>query len=140
MPTAARQIRISATDLGSIRNEMGFLSKDYTRLRPREFMKATGLGAAQLATQLQQLRTHMYREEISIPSIKLRKCILDLVHATDLAFELFQSDFEETRRWMMLPNSMLFGMSPFEACFAGKGEGLIQWLNTRLNRTPGSAF
>lgn len=140
MSVAARQVKMTAADLGSIRNELGILSKDHTKLRPRAFMDATGLGAAKLAADLGQLRTHMYREEIAIPSKRLRKCILNLVQATDLAFELFQSDFEETRKWVMLPNSMLFGMTPFEACFAGKGEGLITWLNTRLNRLPGSAF
>ncbi len=142
MPNAARvtsAARITASDLGAIQNKMGFLSEDYTKLRPRVLMKATGLGAATLSTQLGQVRTHMYREEIPL-STRLKKCVLDLVQTTDLAFELFQGDLEETRRWMMLPNTMLFGQSPFEACFSGKGADLITWLNTRLNRLPGSAF
>jgi len=64
-------------------------------------MEATGLGAAQLAARLGGQRTHMYREEIPLPTTKLRKCIIDLVLVTDLAFELFQGDVNETRRWMM---------------------------------------
>ena len=140
MPNAERQPRITASDLGSIKNQLGFLSSDYKKLRPRNLMQATGLGAAKLATLTGSLRTHIYREEIPLPSSKLKKIILDLVQATDLACELFQNDLGETRRWMMLPNSMLFGQSPFEACFAGKGAGLIEWLNTRLNRIPGSAY
>jgi len=137
---AATALVMKAPDLGALKNSLHFLSDDGRKLRPRALMEATGLGAAQLAARLGGQRTHMYREEIPLPTTKLRKCIIDLVLVTDLAFELFQGDVNETRRWMMLPNTILFGKSPFEACFSGQGDGLIQWLNTRLNRIPGSAF
>jgi hypothetical protein len=140
MSIAAAVRMTKARDLGSMRNSLRFLSDDGSRLRPKAFMDATGLGAAQLATSLGRQRTHMYREEIPLPTTKLKKCIIDLVIATDLAFELFQCNMDETCRWMMLPNTMLFGKSPFEACFGGHGDSLIEWLNTKLNRIPGSAF
>jgi hypothetical protein len=140
MAITASAAPMKAPDLGALRNSLHFLSDDGRRLRPRAFLEATGLGAAELATCLGRQRTHMYREEIPLPTTKLKKYIIDLVLVTDLAFELFQGNRDETRRWMMLPNTILFGKSPFEACFAGQGEGLIEWLNTRLNRIPGSAF
>ncbi len=139
MPVATASA-MKASDLGALKNSLHFLSDDGKKLRPRALMEATGLGAAQLATRLNRQRPHMYREEIPLPTTKLKKCIIDLVLVTDLAFELFRGDRNETRRWMMLPNTVLFGKSPFEFCFANQGDSLIEWLNTRLNRIPGSAF
>jgi hypothetical protein len=119
-----------AVRLGALKNYFGILSDDGRRLRPQNFMNATGLGAAELAKFVQKSRPQLYREEIPL-SEKLRKRIVQLVMATDIVFELLDRNLEETKKWMMVPNTVVFGDSPFEVCMRGEGETLIEWLKER---------
>ena len=134
--TAAKAIHA-----GAMRNVLGIISEDRTKYRPEALRKATSLGASALETLTGIHRVTLYKKEVPLkPSAKLTKRIFDVVLATDLAYELFGENHEETRTWLTSPNTYLFGASPFQVCFRGEGESLIRWLNQLLGRTPAPAF
>ena len=62
------------------------------------------------------------------------KRIVSVVIVAECAFELFGDNKEETSSWLMAPNAMLFGDTPFRVSPRGEGEKLIEWLNQRLGR------
>jgi len=96
----------------------------------------TGLGRAELARATKKSRPMLYERELPLKlSSAFSKAIYSLVVATDLAFELFGENEEDTKSWLMAPNSLLFGDSPFMVCLRGEGDKLIDWLNQRLRRS-----
>ncbi len=128
-----------AHDIGAIRNALGILSDDRKKIRPAALQSVTHMGPSETAKMIGKSRQAVYQEEIVV-SKKLMGSIVQLVMATDLAFELLQESREETMKWLMSPNSILSGDIPFVVCMRGDGQVLIDWLNSRLGRTPGSAF
>ena len=122
--------RTATPNLGRIRNRLGILSEDLRKVRPQRFVEVTGLGSAEIARRLEKARPQVYREEISVDK-NLMKRIVELVMATDLVFDLFKQSIAETRKWMMVPNTITFGDSPFEVCMRGDGKILIDWLRVR---------
>ncbi len=128
-----------AHDLGAIRNALGILSEDRKKVRPKVFSSVTRLGPTETANRLHVSRPSAYKEEVTV-SKKLMEHIVQLVMATDLAFELLNESHEETMKWLMSPNSILSGDLPFVVCMRGDGQALIDWLNVRLGRAPGEAF
>lgn len=74
------------------------------------------------------LETFLFKERAHI------KRVLDVVMITDLAFELFGNNKEETTSWLTAPNSLLFGDSPFEICMSGQASPLKRWLLERLGK------
>jgi hypothetical protein len=129
-PETQNQRVLPAVRLGAIKNHLGILSDDGKKLRPQNLIRATGLGAAELSKYVQKQRPQLYREEIPL-SDALRKRIIQLVMATDIVFELLNKNLDETKSWMMVPNTVTFGDSPFEVCMRGDGETLIGWLRDR---------
>jgi hypothetical protein len=128
-----------AHDLGAIRNALEILSEDRKRIRPKVLSSVTHLGPTEIASQLKVSRPSVYKDEI-IVSKKLMDHIVQVVMATDLAYELLQESKEETMKWLMSPNSILSGDIPFVVCMRGDGHTVIDWLNARLGRAPGEAF
>jgi uncharacterized protein (DUF2384 family) len=123
-------------DLGSMRNVLGILTDDKKKLRSERLLSVTGLGRAELARVTQKSRPTLYEKELPLrPSSSFTKAIYALVIVTDLSFELFGEDEEATKSWLMVPNTLLFGDSPFAVCMRGEGERLIEWLNQRLRRS-----
>jgi hypothetical protein len=137
-PHSRQNIKM-AHDLGAIRNALNILSDDRKRVRPEAFRTATSLGPTETAKQLSVSRPSAYKEEITV-SKKLMDHIVQLVMATDLAFELLHENRAETQKWLMSPNSILSGDSPFVVCMRGDGQVVIDWLNSRLGRAQGEAF
>ncbi len=138
MPQAssvARPHRCSPQDLGSMRNVLGILSDDKKKLRPDRLGVITGLGRSELARVTKKARPMLYERELPLKlSSSFTKAIYSLVIATDLAYELFGEREEDTKSWLMAPNTFLFGDSPFIVCMRGEGEKLIEWLSQRLRR------
>jgi hypothetical protein len=60
--------------------------------------------------------------------------------AKELATELFGGIWEDAVMWMQLPNEAMFGSTPMSLIATGDGQTLIDWLKTRTNKKPGSAF
>lgn len=120
--------------LGAVSNCLGLLSADRQAVDPKKLEAVTGWGPTQLEKITGISRPQFYRQStISLrPASKLMKRINRVVVATDLAFELLDHDFVETRSWLMSPNSMMFGDTPFEVCMRGDGDVLIGWLKERL--------
>ena len=131
---------LKAKDLGSLQNALGILDrKDRRKFHPQAFSSATGLNPTRIANVLQLQRPNLYRETIPIPE-RFEKTMLALVIATDLVYGLLQKDVEETKKWLMTPNTILLGVSPFEAIMRGDGDAVIQWLSERAGLKPGVAF
>lgn len=119
-------------DFGKIQNHLGFLSSDKQGFNPNRIMNLTGLKAAEASTMLGKNRTTMYKDYIAFkPSDELKAKIIDLVMAGDIAFLLFNKNVEETAHWIVSPNTLLFGATPFEVCLRGDGKPLIKWLLDR---------
>jgi hypothetical protein len=130
--------RLRPQDLGTMRNALGILSEDRKKLRPERLLSITGLGRTELSRVTKKARPLLYERELPLKlSSSFTKAIYSLVIATDLAFELFGENEEDTKNWLMAPNTLLFGDSPFIVCIRGEGDKLIEWLNQRLRRpTP----
>ena len=120
----------SLEKLGAFKNSLGILSDDGRRIRPRRLMEVTGLGAVEITHFVNKSRPQIYRDEILV-SPELLKRFRALVMVTDIVFALLNQDINETRKWMMIPNTVVFGDSPFEVCMRGDAEPLIEWLRTR---------
>lgn len=126
-----------AHEYGKFRNALGILSADGKNIIPQNFLKVTGLGPSDVASRGNISRPQLYKKEIPIKvSTKFIKRVIDIVMVTDLAYELFGNNHEETKSWLMSPNSLLFGDSPFEVCMRGDAERLKKWLLERLDRKP----
>jgi len=93
-------------------------------------MEVTGLGAVEITHFVNKSRPQIYRDEI-LGSPELLRRFRALVMVTDIVFALLNQDINETRKWMMIPNTVVFGDSPFEVCMRGDAEPLIEWLRTR---------
>ena len=124
-----------AAKYGAIRNALGFLTDDHQSLIPSKFLEVTKLGPAEAARELDGKRTAFYRGTIPLKaSNKLTSKVRQLVAATDLAYELMGNSIEETAKWVMAPNSLLFGKTPFQVCMEGNAPLLIEWLIERLGK------
>ena len=139
------------------RNSLGILSSnDHYKFKPKRLLEITGYSKTAIAKESHSSRPIWYREEVDLRSMKkLRDGVLQLVMASDLAFELFKFNDQEaknieidslkapsikkikgeTERWMVTPNQLLFGKSPFEVCISANGVELIKWLASKLGKT-----
>ena len=80
-------------------------------------------------------RKTLYSEQVKLSTLKkLKKGIMQVVIGTDLVVELFDNNIEEAVNWFQIPNTFLFGESPFEVCIRGEGKFLINWLMGRLGK------
>ncbi len=126
---------LTGAQLGQIQNHLGLIIEDkegkksldtqklleYTKFTPTVAAKTTGTP-----------RQQFYNKAIPLkPSTRLTERVISLVTATDIAYELFDRSVEETSKWMMSPNALLFGASPFEVCMRGEAKPLIHWLLDR---------
>ncbi len=58
-------------------------------------------------------RTQIYAKTIALKKgSNLRKRLINLVLATDLAYGLLDKDIEKTSHWLTAPNFVLFGETP----------------------------
>lgn len=126
------QNNLKNNGLGTIQNHLGFLSSDQQGFNPNRILDLTGLKAVEASAALGKSRTAMYKEYIPFkPSDELRAKVIDLVMAGDIAFLLFNKNIDETARWIVSPNTLLFGSTPFEVCLRGDGKPLLKWLLDR---------
>jgi hypothetical protein len=129
------------SDLGKISNYLEILAADYKHFFPQRLLEIYP-NATDLAQMLDLQRTQIYTKR-GIPLKKgtsLRKKLISLVIAADLAYKLLDQDVEKTCHWLSAPNFILFGETPFEVIMRDEGEPLIAWLKERLGYKSGAAF
>jgi hypothetical protein len=132
----AIQNNTDAFGLGHIGNHLGFLSDDQRGFNPHRILGLTGLSAVDVGALFEKNRTSMYKDYIPFKlSDELKVKIIDLVMAGDIAYILFNKNVEETARWIVSPNTLLFGATPFEVCLRGDGKPLLRWLTDRAGVT-----
>ena len=140
MRTATNFAEMTPSQLGQMQNHLGLLKDDgkgHKALDPEKFMALTGFGAVEASKAIDVSRPTMYKATIPLkPSTRLTERVIGLVTATDIAYELFNKSAEETTNWMMSPNALLFGASPFEVCMRGDHKPLIEWLLDRAGQSP----
>lgn len=126
--------------LGKSPNHLGFLSNKNGQLgfNPDRFMSLTGLNPTEAGEVVGKARSQMYKDFIPLkPTDELRNKVLNLVMSTDIAYILFEKNAEETAKWVVSPNTLLFGSTPLEVCMRGDGKQLIKWLLDRAGQdTP----
>ena len=137
MPTAA----VGSRELGAIKNYLKILSDDQKGFRPDVLRKVTGLSPQALAKSTKVARSRLYDDVIKFkPSSELMIKILQVVIATDEAYEMMNNNAADAALWLSSPNAVFLGYSPFEVCLQGRGEEVISWLRTRMGKQPGYGF
>ena len=126
-------------DMGTISDHLHLLTEDRRHLRVNAFRTVTGLSPSDMARALEVHRPRVYQEEILLEKV-LKKRIIMLVWATDLAYELLGQDTEKATVWVMAPNSAFGGDSPFEVILRGAGGPVVDFLLERSGRKAGAAF
>ena len=122
-------------DLGTPENRLKMLSPDLQYLVPKMFFKYSPLHKTDIAKQAGINRKTLYSERVKLSTLKkLKKGIIQVVIGTDLAIEIFNNNIEEAVNWFQVPNTLLFGESPFEVCIRGEGKFLINWLMGSLGK------
>jgi hypothetical protein len=125
-----------STERGAIKDSMRwFHDPGLTRLNTRNvktYGKIAGKPVSRLAAEVGVSRPKLYQDEALITDKEIRDRLVPLVIISDLAFELFQGDEAKTINWVMTPNHLFFGQSPFEMALAGKARSvedtLREWL------------
>jgi len=129
---------LTGPQLGQMQNRLGLITEDkngHRVLNSEKFLELTKLSNAQAEQYTGKPRQAFYKSAIPLkPSNKLTERIIALVTATDIAYELFSGNPQETANWMMAPNALLFGTTPFEVCMRGDARPLIEWLLDRAGQ------
>ena len=68
------------------------------------------------------------------------KMIRQIVHAQDLAIELFKSNEDDSIIWLTKEQEIFGGLSAFQSILEGNGEFVINWLKARLGHADAKAF
>lgn len=132
---------IDFEDLGKIQNFLGILAPDAHHFYPNRLLEIYS-NATDWAEMLNLQRTQIYSKKgLSLKKgTILRKRLIQLVIATDLAYILLNQDKNKTSLWLTTPNFILFGDTPLEVIMRDEGEHIISWLMERLGFKSGTAF
>ncbi len=118
-------------ELGKIQNFLGILTPDFHHFYPKRLLEIYP-NATDLSQMLDLQRTQIYAKTIALKKgSNLRKRLINLVLATDLAYGLLDKDIEKTSHWLTAPNFVLFGETPLEVIMRDEGTPLIAWLMER---------
>jgi hypothetical protein len=126
----------TATDMGSIKNQLNWFSSDLKKLRPQEVIKTTKIPVRVFSKVTKTSRPQAYKYEITLKP-EIHKRFIHLAQAAEIVFEIFKGDLKETSRWIMSPNEYFMGDSPFEVCLRGDGPLIIKWLAQHKGNNPG---
>ncbi len=105
-----------------------------TKINTDSFKQAaeiTSVSLTELAESLQISRPKLYQPSAAIDK-KIRERLIGLVMISDIAFQLHEGDKEKTVIWVMSPNHLFFGRSPFEKALAGEAESVVAKLKELL--------
>jgi hypothetical protein len=105
-----------------------------TKINTETFKTAaqlTNIPLTELAEFLQVSRPKLYQPSATIDK-KIRERLIELVMISDLAFQLHKADKSKTIIWIMSPNHLFFGRSPFEKALAGEAKSVIHKLQDMI--------
>lgn len=132
---------VTALNFGGIQNHLGLLNDKRNAFYPNRLLEITGESPTTASEQVKIPRASFYKDEVLFKRNKeLERKIIDFVVVGDLVYELMNGNMKEVVVWLTSPNLDFFGDSPFEICLRGDGKKIIEWLYTRLGRSPGVAF
>ena len=126
-------------ELGTISDHLHLLTEDRRHLRVNAFREVTGLSPSEMARSLEVHRPRVYQPEIALEKA-LRKRIITLVRALDLAYELLGKEEKKAAVWVMAPNDVFSEDSPFEVIMQGNGNEVVDFLLERSGKKAGAAF
>lgn len=127
-------------NLGAIRNHLQLLSADFHYFFPKQLLKIYP-NATDLADLLGIQRTQLYLKHIPLKAgTKLKKRIIQIAIATDLAYDLLGQSQEKTLHWLTAPSLVFFGDSPLDVIMRDEAEAVIGWLLERSGLKQGYAF
>ncbi len=124
---------------GQIKDALNWFVSDktFTRLNVDNFKKygkIANKSISNLAEEIRVSRPKLYQHEALITDKEVRERLIPLVIISDLAFEAFQGDVPKTVEWVMAPNPLFFGRSPFEMALGGKADSVVSTLREWLGR------
>ncbi len=124
---------------GQIKDSLGWFIPDrtFSKLNVdnfKKYTKITNRSVSSLAQDIKVSRPKLYQHEALISDKEIRDRLIPLVIISDLAFEAFENDETKTVDWIMSPNHLFFGRSPYEMALAGKAESVIQTLREWLGQ------
>jgi hypothetical protein len=93
--------------------------------------KVSKLQLPELAKFLKVSPTKLSHRSAAIDK-KILKRIFELVLISDLAFKLHKADKQKTISWVMSPNHLFFGRSPFEKALTGEAKSVIDKLEEMI--------
>ena len=109
-------------------NYFGLVSDEGDLVTARIIALADGYySPEEIADKLGRMKTSMLLQTLHITDEYLRDYISPLVRVTDLAYQTC-GEMEQTRKWVMTPNPIFMGRSPFSMCLMGEGSNVINHL------------
>ena len=105
-----------------------------TQINTNTFKQAaeiTRLPLTELARALRISRPKLYQPSSTVDR-KIRERLIELVIISDLAFQLYEGDKNKTITWVMNPNHLFFGKSPFEKALAGEAKSVVDKLEEMI--------
>ncbi len=105
-----------------------------SKINTQAFKRAaelTNLPLTALAESLHISRPKLYQPSATIDK-KIRERLIGLVMISDLAFQLYEGDKLKTTSWVMSPNHLFFGRSPFEKALAGEAQSVVEKLEKMI--------
>ena len=123
---------------GQIPDKLGWFASNsnLTKLNTeniREFAASGQISIKELAKELGLSRPKLY-QPIALVDRKIRSRLVHVAMISDLAFELYKGDKKKTIEWVMHPNQLFFGHSPFEMAIADKASSVLTKLNEWLGK------
>lgn len=129
-------------DYGALENHFGLLTSDKQSIDTEEFrgfIEPTGMSIGELSKSMGLSRTSLYSKKLKLSKKDISSRIIPFVIAADLAFELF-NDEAKAKAWLLTPNTIFFGKSPFQVSLLGDGKAVIDQLLTWLGKKDGQVM
>ncbi len=107
-----------------------FTDINYKSLNPQTLKKISeisGLTITELSRDLKFSRTNFYNSKINVDP-KIRTRLLDIALISNEVLYLYAGDKDKAFKWILSPNDLFFGSSPYHMALKGKGRSVLEKL------------